>query len=333
MASETFALRGGILENDYVSQSRRARRARSALTALTVVLVVVLSLVVSSHVDRDQPGNLVMKDLQAVAGISPEAHAVVPAGRSQEFRIRAGDGSLRTYVVTVPSTYSPRSEEPLPVLFAFHGWKGRAGDFIDNSFYQTTAPEEAIIVMPGGKSRAWAGAPYAETTVKQDIDYVKQLLGVIRNEFVIDESRIYGLGISNGGGMVANLACQESEIFAAIALVAAAYYTPVKAGCSKSPIPVLTVHGTADDTIPYYGGRRHNIFISPVLEETATYARRNSCPGAGESPFNLFAQSVTKLQGCSSATAHIRVEGGSHAWPKNPHLNQEIWNFLAKNKR
>lgn len=311
----------------------RRHRYKSLIIALIVALVGALCYVVASTLPKGQPVTMAVGDVQASVGVNGAVHAKVPAGRSQEFRIRAADGSLRTYVVTVPSTFSPKSDKAWPVLFAFHGWKGRAGDFIDNSFYGTTAPEDAIIVMPGGKSAAWAGAPYAETTVKQDIEFVKQLLDVIKKEFVIDESRVYALGISNGGGMVANLACQESELFAAIAMVAAAYYTPVKAGCSKSPIPVLTVHGTADDTIPYDGGRRHNIFISPVLVETATYARRNSCADVTESPLTLFAHSVTRLKGCTSATEHIRVEGGSHAWPKNPELNQQIWDFLAENKR
>lgn len=296
-------------------------------------LVLVASMGAVSLVGEQAP---VMSTLSEVRYMYQAAQGDVPAvrpGTQQYFDVRTEDGLWRNYVVSVPESYNVEDPQPTPVLFAFHGWKGQAGDFTDGSFFKTSAPDDAIVVMPGGYDKAWAGAPYAKTTVKQDITYVMTLLDMVRAEFNVDDNRIYALGISNGGGMVANLACQRAKTFAAIGMVAAAYYTPVKAACSTDPVPVITVHGTDDDTIPYAGGERHNVHISPVLEETATYARRNECFFPTGLGLDLLVGDYLDVAGCTSQTKHIQIPGGSHAWPTDLGVNQEIWDFLRVNEK
>lgn len=310
---------------------------RNSLSAAGIAgvagLVLVASTGLASIVGTESPLLSTLHEAKYMYEASRGDVPTVRPGTQQRFEIRTSDGLDRNYVVSVPESYNVDDPLPTPVLFAFHGWKGQAGDFTDGSFFETSAPEEAIVVMPGGYDKAWAGAPYAKTTVQQDINYVMSLLDIMRDEFNVDDDRVYALGISNGGGMVANLACQRANVFAAIGMVAAAYYTPVKAACSNDPVPVITVHGTEDDTIPYSGGERHNVHISPVLEETATYARRNDCFFPTGLGLDLLVGDYLQVAGCASQTKHIQIEGGSHSWPEDPRVNQEIWNFLSANSK
>lgn len=77
----------------------------------------------------------------------------------------------------------------------------------------------------------------------------------------MDSNRIYATGLSNGGGFVATLACDEEDggIFAAFAPVAGSFYTDVdetSEDCNpaRSPLPILEIHGGVDDTTFYDGG-------------------------------------------------------------------------------
>jgi polyhydroxybutyrate depolymerase len=115
----------------------------------------------------------------------------------------------------------------------------------------------------------------------------------------IDRRRIYATGFSNGGFMVNRLACEASELFAAVASVSgilAPRNNPVMdpngtAGnftCTPGrPVPVLHVHGTEDPLVDYNG----NPFMGwdGVVNFTEAWAARNGCH---EPPVTVFANST-----------------------------------------
>jgi polyhydroxybutyrate depolymerase len=60
-------------------------------------------------------------------------------------------------------------------------------------------------------------------------------------------------GHSAGGGVTARLACELAGRVAAVAAVAPALFTePVECRPSRA-VPLLAVHGTADEVLPYGG--------------------------------------------------------------------------------
>jgi len=66
---------------------------------------------------------------------------------------------------------------------------------------------------------------------------VKKILEDIKNNFNVDENRIYATGMSNGARFSYRLACEMSDTFAAIAAVSGVKST---ISCNPSrPIPIL----------------------------------------------------------------------------------------------
>ena len=56
----------------------------------------------------------------------------------------------------------------------------------------------------------------------------------------------------NGGGFTARLGCEMADRLAAIAAVAGGY-DPLKRCDPDRPLPILEIHGTDDDVVPYEG--------------------------------------------------------------------------------
>ena len=117
------------------------------------------------------------------------------------------------------------------------------------------------MVYPDGLGGNWAGANYSTATVPQDLQFVWDLLADVRKDYCIDSSRIYATGLSNGGGFVGTLACNDTVggEFAAFAPASGAFYTDatgVDDGCkpARSVTPIMEFHGGADNSVFYNGG-------------------------------------------------------------------------------
>lgn len=189
-----------------------------------------------------------------------------------------------------------------------------------------------IAVFPNGQAGSdngelcWEGAPYCSNAASDKV-FVTDLLNYMRNNYCVDNTRIYASGKSNGGGFVDVLACSPDHgaDFAAFAMDAAALYNEADgSGCtpSRSPLPILELHGTADTTIPYYGGSSHDAPLPNVRSVLNTWATRNGC---GNSPV----PTIDKLQsngqgswdytqydckGVPSMVVGYNVTGQGHYW-------------------
>ena len=125
----------------------------------------------------------------------------------------------------------------------------------------------------------------------------------------IDRRRVYATGFSNGGFMVNRLACEASDLFAAVASVSgilAPRNNPVMdpngtAGnftCTPGrPVPVLHVHGTEDPLVDYNG----NTFMGwdGVVNFTEAWAARNGCH---EAPVTVFTNSTNSTSGTTNGS-------------------------------
>ena len=74
---------------------------------------------------------------------------------------------------------------------------------------------DSIAVFPNGMSvgsppeRRWEGAPYCSGV--SDTFFVTDLLNHMRDNYCVDNSKIYASGNSNGGGFVNVLACSPGH--------------------------------------------------------------------------------------------------------------------------
>lgn len=90
------------------------------------------------------------------------------------------------------------------------------------------------------------------TSCHDDVGFLKDLVAQILSDFDVDAGRVYVSGFSNGAMMANRIACEASELFAAVVLVGGR----VEPGFECMPteaVPLLQVNGGADEAVPHDG--------------------------------------------------------------------------------
>ncbi len=197
-----------------------------------------------------------------------------------------------------------------------------------------------ILVYPQGVDdppswNAGVGA-YGPTGDADDIQFTRDMLQSLEQNYCVDAHRVYISGFSLGGGMAYRLACTLSDKLAAVATVSGAYY-PISEGCHPTrPLPIMEIHGYADPLAPYAGNTYTR--MGAVQTYLNGWVARNACTG---NPETFFQQGdVTGMQWtkCANNTIvrHYRISDGQHTWPGSPgttHVisaNVVIWDFFSK---
>ncbi len=169
------------------------------------------------------------------------------------------DGRWRTFAIHLPNNINTSILHPL--VLAFHG--GSANSYLSLQ-YQSRLSLKAdtadfIVVYPEGiktsVGRTWNGqgccAPATSLNIN-DIKFVSTLLDTLFKQQLIDTTKVYATGFSNGAILSYHLANHLSSRFAAIATVEGCLlsfpYQPAKA------IPIISFHSYQDLNIPYFGG-------------------------------------------------------------------------------
>jgi polyhydroxybutyrate depolymerase len=240
----------------------------------------------------------------------PSSGCAGPAAGAGERSLKiVTDGDTRTALLHVPQR---RDGAPMPLVVALHGG-GATGRFMAGYSGLSKAADSAgfAVVYPDAAppARYWDRAEGAE----QDVGFIKALLDRVESTECIDEGRVSAVGVSNGGGFAARLACDLSDRLAAVAIVAGTF-RGLPACRAAHPVSVLEIHGTADRSVPYEGGEDGGGAILPWLEG---WVRRDGC--AGSPSGREVAERVMLLdwRGCAGGTRveHLRIAGGEHQWP------------------
>ncbi len=142
---------------------------------------------------------------------------------------------------------------------------------------------------PGFSGFAWniPGVPLVGTTTyppagtRDDIQFVSHVIDGMQAASCIDAKRVYATGVSGGGRMASQLACDLSDRIAAIAPISGVRFplwfdTPGKTvTCApKRAVPVLAIHGVWDPV---------NAFAATPPPEAATLPAKINPPVAGSS--------------------------------------------------
>jgi len=172
------------------------------------------------------------------------------------------EGLERKYLVHVPSSYD--AIKSTPVVFNFHGGGGSAEGHRDKTNMNENSEKHGyIVVYPNGipargfeivNALNWnSGMNFKGLSQADDVDFFLKMINNLKNQFNIDEKRIYSTGFSNGGQMSYKLACDLPDKIAAIAPVGAPVNIEASCDSSKST-PVMIVHGKKDPCALYEGG-------------------------------------------------------------------------------
>ena len=236
------------------------------------------------------------------------------------------DGRTRTYDVVLPRGFD--SEKSYPMVLGFGGWHHTSANMRDYSNLESQF-QDAIVVYGQGVDNAWGGAPYADTSIDEDVEYTKAVLDDVASRYNADTSRTVAVGLSNGGGMVAALACHAPETVRGVASVAGAFYSPTVTGCTSGEVPTMIMHGTNDGVVSYYGGFRHGAPFKPVETVARTFARKNDCSMVASQSRSV-GMTIFNFDNCSAPVRIERVEGGGHTWFDSPDATRQTAQFLRR---
>lgn len=300
---------------------RHARRLRLAGVLFVVLLVSLFSLLLGGY-NAPRAGHLVgaVSVARAAEGnthASGCGHAAPLApGTSGEERLQVGS-TWRTFILHVPRGYSPTV--PQPLVLVFHGHSSTADHFARLTRFSVLADaHDFVAIYPQGAigmdaQTGWNTHRKRDPTTN-DLGFVRALLGYGHGHLCVDSHRIYAAGFSNGGGFVADMACDLPKPFAALADVSGDLY-PQPSGCHPAqPVPLLEIHGSADPINPYQGSEL--LGYSSVSSWLAKWVGRDGCVGTPERA-QVGLVVTEKWTACSQGVeiVHIKLIGGKHLWP------------------
>ena len=165
-------------------------------------------------------------------------------------------GTTRQYIVHVPTGYTGKS--PVPLVMDYHPILLDYNFERANSGYATKADQEGfVVVFPNGIDNAWNVGPCCTSSrTVDDVGFSKAVISAVEGQLCIDRKRVYAVGYSMGGGMAMKMACDATDLIAAIAPAAFDLMDPSNNWvCQPSrPITVVSFRSTGDPVVPYNGG-------------------------------------------------------------------------------
>jgi len=164
------------------------------------------------------------------------------------------ESDAREGLVYVPAR---ARNEPTPIVFAFHGHGGTMRNAARSFGYHKLWPEAIVVYMQGlntpgrltdpeGKRPGWQ--PEAGDQGDRDLKFFDAVLASLKQDYKIDEKRIYATGHSNGGGFTYLLWATRGDRFAALAPSSA---VGAKQLSQFKPKPVLHIAGESDRLVKF----------------------------------------------------------------------------------
>ncbi len=259
-------------------------------------------------------------------------------------------GLTREYRLYRPTVYTGNT--PVPLIINLHGY---TSNNLEQEFYgdfrSIADTANFLIVHPNGTldnqgNRFWN--TFGTGSAVDDVAFISDLLDTLEATYNIDPQRIYSTGMSNGGFLSYSLACELNDRIAAIASVTGSMIAPNLAACNpQRPVPVMEIHGTADNTVPYNGSVLNGFVAIPTLVDA--WVGFNHCdptpvftsiPNTNTSD-NCTAERYVYSNGDAGSTVeHYKILGGGHTWPGTAFIigvtnqdfraSKEIWRFFSQ---
>ena len=251
------------------------------------------------------------------------------------------DGMDRAYALQLPSR---PANDPMPLLVELHG-RGIDAERFDRmtGFGELAVEAGFALALPNALGEIWndgrnAGPPGPKP---DDVGYLTAVIDDALGRGAIDPRRIYVAGMSNGAVMAGRLACELADRLPALSrrrLPGRRHETsravrrhPGRIDTRTRParpVPVLSIHGSADRVAPYEGGIRRGLLSRAMIRHAAEasvgvddWARFwVEANGAAEGPAVTALPPDVTIRTWhgptpSSDLSFYRVDGGGHTWP------------------
>jgi polyhydroxybutyrate depolymerase len=238
-------------------------------------------------------------------------------------------GHRREVIVHVPAHYS--GSTPVALVLNLHGSQSTARQQEVFSGMDATSDTDGFIVaypqalIAAGGGYDWnipgeplVGGEYPPAGAADDVTFLTGLVRDLAGRYCIDLHRVYATGVSGGGRMASQLACDASGTFAAVAPVAGLRF-PSPCPASR-PVAVIAFHGTADPVDPY-NGHGQAYWTYSVPEAARLWAAHDGCQASPRTTAGR-GYSLTSYSGCTAETAVelYSLDGEGHEWPGGPKI-------------
>jgi polyhydroxybutyrate depolymerase len=243
--------------------------------------------------------------------------------------LRLDERDRRFILVTPPGM---KTDEPIPLVFFFHGAGGNAEQASHTyGWMEKARAKKFIIVFPEGlgtnpdkvpsfaeNPNIWRDERSGTPGLVNDVHFFEMLLKELQTCLPVDPRRIFVTGFSNGGAMTFALGARFSDRIAAIAPVGSQSFVHIDA--LARPLPVYYLVGTADPLIPFHGGTVALPLGTgawpPVQESVDTWVRLDGCRPLPEVSDKHGVRVFTYGPGRDdSEVVFTTVEGNGHHWP------------------
>jgi polyhydroxybutyrate depolymerase len=211
-----------------------------------------------------------------------------------------------------------------PLVIALHA-RSRDGAAMEelSGFSPIAAREGLVLAFPDGLQGSWA-APKEEG---DDVAFLSELISLFVAQHRADPSRVYLVGMSNGGFMTLTAACALSNKVTAAVSVAASMSAVLAGSCHPTrPMSVALLLGEADHIVPYGGGEimggRGAVLSGP--DSAKFWVATNGCSGnptiepiPDDDPTDGTKSLRSHWTSCRGGTEVelVTVRDGGHTWP------------------
>lgn len=168
----------------------------------------------------------------------------------KNFKFEKNSKSILNYLVYLPQSYN--NSEKWPLILSLHGSGERGSNIEDvkkwgiHKLLRENDDFPFVVVSPQ--------CPMGEIWEMQ-FNALSDLLDEIKNDYNIDEERVYLTGYSLGGYGTWNFAILNPEKFAAIVPISGGAISPKRALSLKS-LPIWAAHGDSDTVVQFEESKR-----------------------------------------------------------------------------
>ncbi|RKH16519.1 PHB depolymerase esterase [Corallococcus sp. CA047B] len=296
--------------------------------------------------------------------------------------IYSGNGGTRSYQLWVPTGYQPG--ERLPLVVGLHGCLQNPDQFAGLARLNEKADQEKFLVLYPNQAMLANGTQcwnfmFSINQERGGLEpsVIVGMVDWVKGHYTVDERRVYVGGVSAGAVMSTILLACYSDVFTAgmvgagamykaattasgslFAMKFGSIYSPDDRGydawaCSGKPrrkVPVLVVHGTADDVVnPINGTQTVRQFL-----QTNDYgddgANNNSVSNSPTQVYSATSPGGRKytvrnyVTGGMLLVQQYEIEGMGHAWPggnsaypfadpAGPDGTTIMWDFFKQHSR
>jgi polyhydroxybutyrate depolymerase len=256
------------------------------------------------------------------------------AGATVERRTLHVGATTRSFLEVTPAH---RADKPALVLM-LHGTLQTARSirqFAGYSFDAYARDGHAVVIYPDALHREWNGARAtvmirSDAKNVDDVGFIRALIDHAASTHHIDRDRVYVVGFSLGGQMVIRLIHEIPEMLAGAAILGAALPKGdnlIVARDARQPLPILTMHGTADPLAPFNGGPAGFHGHLPKgnhlsAADTAAYFAHRNAIAAGPAATTALRARVTRYDYSAADAAPVcfyAINGGGHVIPNSNH--------------